>query len=202
MALDIQKWLEQLEQGSADGQEFWETYFPRLVRLARRQLKQLPRRVADEEDVALSAMNSFVQGARAGRFGLLADETNLWRLLVTITARKATAQRRRHFASRRNHGQVRGDSVFGTGGDPENGGGIDAVAGSTPTPEFAAEIGEELQRLLSQLDDPSLQEIACWKMEGWSNEEIAAKLGRSERTIERKLSQIRACWNADEASHD
>jgi len=63
-----------------------------------------------------------------------------------------------------------------------------------PTPEFAAQMAEEFQRLFARLDDPILQSIARCKMEGYSNEDIAAQIGRSIRTVERKLSLIRDCW--------
>jgi hypothetical protein len=52
-------------------------------------LRATSRRVADEEDVALSAFDSFCAGAERGRFPDLKDRDNLWALLVTITARKA-----------------------------------------------------------------------------------------------------------------
>jgi len=67
----------------------WERYFARLVGLARQKLRSTPRRAADEEDVALSAFDSFCRQAEAGRFPQLLDRDNLWRLLVTVTARKA-----------------------------------------------------------------------------------------------------------------
>jgi hypothetical protein len=46
--------------------------------------------MADQEDVALSAFDSFCRNAEEGRFPHLDDRDNLWRLLVVITARKAS----------------------------------------------------------------------------------------------------------------
>jgi DNA-directed RNA polymerase specialized sigma24 family protein len=165
--------------------------------LAQRRLKELPRRAADEEDIALSAMNSFVQGARAGRFPNLASENDLWRLLVTITTRKVGAQRRRHYAQRRDQGRVRGESIFQGAADGDEGPGIAGAAGPEPTPEFAALVAEQCRVLFEKLDDPLLRDVARWKMEGYSSEEIAGKLGRTVRTVERKLNLIRDCWSAD-----
>ncbi len=141
-------------------------------------------------------MNSFVAGARAGRFPQLDDESDLWRLLVTITARKASAQRRRHFALRRDSGKVRGESAFQSPGN-STGSGIKAVEGNEPTPEFAAQFADECQALFAKLDNQLLREIATWKMEGFSNEEIASRLGRNVRTVERKLALIRELWSAE-----
>src|SRR5689334_22900261 len=86
----VANWLVLLKEGdSAAAQALWERYFPRMVALARKRLQGARRREADEEDVALSAFDSFWRGAREGRFPHLTDRDDLWRLLVVITARKA-----------------------------------------------------------------------------------------------------------------
>jgi hypothetical protein len=57
-------WIQQLKAGErAATQALWESYFQRLVARARRQLAGVPRRAADEEDVALSAFDSFCRAA-------------------------------------------------------------------------------------------------------------------------------------------
>jgi DNA-directed RNA polymerase specialized sigma24 family protein len=70
-------------------QQLWERYFQRLVGLARAHLRDAPRRVADEEDVALSAFESFYQRAERGQFPQLNDRDDLWQLLVIVTVREA-----------------------------------------------------------------------------------------------------------------
>jgi hypothetical protein len=42
--------------------------------------------------------------------------------------------------------------------------------------------------------DRNLRTIAVWKMEGYTTEEIAAKLRLAPRTIESKLDLIRRRW--------
>ena len=64
-------------------------YFDRLAGLARRILHNAPRCATDEEDVALSAFDSFCRGIEGGRYPELTDRESLWRLLVVITRRKA-----------------------------------------------------------------------------------------------------------------
>ncbi len=82
--------LTQLQLGDqATVQTLWQRYFQRLVGLARKKLGNLPRRAADEEDVALSAFDSFCRAAEQGRFPRLSDRDDLWQLLVLITTRKA-----------------------------------------------------------------------------------------------------------------
>jgi hypothetical protein len=98
MAQDVSvtRWLEQLRTGNPEAAEvLFRAYFERLVRLARQHLarKRLQgarRREADEEDVAICAFASFCRGAAQGRFPQLADRDDLWRLLVVVTARKAS----------------------------------------------------------------------------------------------------------------
>ena len=62
-----------------------------------------------------------------------------------------------------------------------------------------AELADECQRLLDSLGSAELAQVALWKMEGYANEEIAAKLGCVPRTVERKLRLIRSLW-ADEVT--
>jgi DNA-directed RNA polymerase specialized sigma24 family protein len=56
----------------------------------------------------------------------------------------------------------------------------------------------EFERLLELLSDSQLRSIAVWKWEEYSNEEIAAMLGCTTRTIERKLKLIRTIWSEED----
>jgi DNA-directed RNA polymerase specialized sigma24 family protein len=44
------------------------------------------------------------------------------------------------------------------------------------------------------LGEPELRQIALWKVEGYTNEEIAARLDCVPRTVERKVGRIRLLW--------
>ncbi len=76
--------------------------------MASRKLGDLPRRVADEEDVVLSAFHDFLRGVEEGRFTRLDDREDLWQVLVMLTERKAIGLRRKTQAEKRGGGQVRG----------------------------------------------------------------------------------------------
>src|SRR5271166_2466864 len=191
----VTHWIGQLRAGDpVAAQQLWEGYFRRLVGLARGKLQGLSRRAADEEDVALSAFASFCRGVEGGRFPQLADRDDLWRLLVTITARKALHLARDERSQKRG-GAVRDEAALGdrNGSGVENAA-LDEFMGREPTPAFAAQVAEEFQRLLDSLGDADLRTIALWKMEGYTTEEIAAKLRRAPRTVERKLDLIRRRW--------
>ena len=193
--LTISQWLCGVQQGDSRAlQAVWEAYFPKLVHLARQRLRQRNRRVADEEDVALSVMESFFRAAQAGRFPDLTDRHDLWCLLLRMTARKAVDYDRRENRAKRGNGQVRGESAFGN----EELGAIQAVVGDAPTPEMAALMTEEFTRLLTLLNDDELERIALSKLEGYHNREIAQQLDCGERTIERRLEIIRAKWSRAE----
>jgi DNA-directed RNA polymerase specialized sigma24 family protein len=188
----VTNWLLQLRQGDEDAaQALWQRYFVRLVGLARNRLRGGPRAAADEEDVALSAFDSFCRSAEDSRFPSVLDRDGLWRLLVLITARKAGRLRRHEHALKRGAGQVVRETDLLAG---EEGGGLAEVVGSEPTPEFALEVAEECRRLLEVLAKEDLRAIALGKLEGYSNDELGQRLNTASRTIERKLSKIRQRW--------
>ena len=192
----VTTWIEQLGAGNrAAAQHLWERYFPRLVGLARQKLRGLPRRATDEEDVALSAFDSFCRGAERGRFPRLEGRDDLWALLVVVTARKAIDLRQRETRQKRGGGRVSGESVLDDLlGNKDGAAGIGQVVGAEPTPELAARVAEEFQRLLAQLPGDELRTVALRRMEGYTNAEIAAELGCADATVERRLKLIRSLW--------
>jgi DNA-directed RNA polymerase specialized sigma24 family protein len=189
----VTNWIHQFQAGDqAAFQKVWERYFRRLVGLARKRLRGAPRGGADEEDVALSAFDSFFRRAREGRFPQLVDRHDLWQLLVLIAARKAS-----NLAKYERRRPVLRASALPGGDGRENGSFFAAVIGREPEPALAAQVVEEYERLLEQLGDDNLRSVAVWKLEGYTNEEIAAKLGRSVAAVERKLSRIRLLWEKE-----
>jgi DNA-directed RNA polymerase specialized sigma24 family protein len=192
-------WMTQLKAGdAAAAQKLWEGYFHRLVALARQRLRGSRRREADEEDVALSAFDSFCRGAAGGRFPRLADRDDLWQVLVLLAARKALNQVEWEHRRKRGGGAVRGESAFlNLPNEDSAAAGLEHVIGREPTPVFAAQVADECDRLLGRLGDPDLRAIALWKMEGYTNEEIGQKLGCAVATVERRLQLIRKLWTAD-----
>jgi DNA-directed RNA polymerase specialized sigma24 family protein len=189
----VTRWLGELKAGRpVAAQRLWERYFTDLVRLARARLRMVPRAAEDEEDVALSAFDSFYTAATQGRFPLLDDRDDLWRVLVMLTERKASDLLRRQRRLKRGGGRVATEAdVAG----PE-GALLDHLAGPAPTPEFAALVAEEYRRRLAALPEESLRRVAVLKMEGYSNEEIAGRLGLGLRSVVRKLERIRRTWLA------
>lgn len=168
----------------AAAQAIWERFFQRACALARKKLGDLPKRMADEEDVALSAMHALCLGAREDRFQRLETRDDLWQLLAMITSRKASNLRRA--AGRR---PVSGESVFAD----EEGRALERLITGAPDPEFLAALSGTSEDLIGGLE-PKLRAVALLRLEGFTNEEIGARLGRSVASIERYVARIRGLW--------
>ena len=181
---DVTRWLQQLKAGDREAaRALWERYFRRLVTLARDRLRALPRAAADEEDLALSAFDSFCRNAEEGRFPRLDDRDDLWQLLVLIANRKACDLA--EYEGRERRDWRRTMPLDEEGAEPFS---------ADPDPAVAAEVAEESGRLLSLLPDEQIRAIAVRKLEGYSNEEIAGLVGCSLATVERRLALIRKFW--------
>jgi RNA polymerase sigma factor (sigma-70 family) len=194
----VTRWVTALKGGDvAAAQPLWERYHRRLVALARQKLQDARRREADEEDVVQNAFHSFFRGVTRGRFPQLNDRDNLWRLLVVITARKALDQLAHEHSKRHGGGTAQGESRISPGGPEWDEAALEQIVGEEPTPEFAAQVAEQYQRLLDLLGDDTLRQVAIWKMEGLTTDEVAERLDCSRRTVARKLDTIRIIWSKE-----
>jgi DNA-directed RNA polymerase specialized sigma24 family protein len=192
----VTRWVHGLKAGNGtDIQQLWNRYFRRLVRLAGTKLPEHCRRSFDEEDVAISAFQSFCDRAGRGQFPQLMDRDDLWRLLATLTVRKAVVMMRHQTRQKRGGGRVLGESGFAMrDGQVSTAVGLSDLLGKEPSPADAAGFAEAFECLIHRLDDPTLKSIALHKLEGWTIQEIAAAHGTSSKTVERKLRLIRAIW--------
>jgi DNA-directed RNA polymerase specialized sigma24 family protein len=187
-------WLPALQQGDEQAAErLWREYFVKIVRLAKRRMTGLRLRAADEEDVALSAMNSFCRMAQ-NREEPIVDSSELWRLLATIVKRKVNKERQRQFAEKRQEYRLVGESGVSpnhNNGNKEDDNGLAQLEGREPSPELALELAETWERILEL---PDAEELVILKHEGYSNSEIAEKMGCSTRTVQREIEKIRKEW--------
>ena len=164
----ITLWISQLKSGEADAaQRLWESYFHRMVDLARKKLEGAPRAMADEEDVAVSAFRSFCLRAQDGQFTQLTDRENLWPLLMAITANKSVDLIRQQ--NRKKRGWTGSTDAAETRLMANS---LSELISQDPEPEFTLQLADELQSLLRCLDDSGdedLKRIALMKMEGLAN---------------------------------
>jgi DNA-directed RNA polymerase specialized sigma24 family protein len=188
----VQQWIEALKRGESDhARRLFQEVYQRMVRLARRRLGAQSPRWVDEEDVALSAFDSFCRRAGEDRFPTLKNRDDLWKILLRITSRKAKDYLRAHRTLKRGGGEVRGDSAIA---DAELRGAMPDGGVEHQTPHLVAVVAEQCRRMLAALDDDTARSIALWKLEGYTDVEIADRLGCVPRTVVRKSNRIRDIW--------
>ncbi len=146
--------------------------YDRVLAVARQRLRQDPHQaVEDGEDVALSALNGLADAAAQGRFERLDDRSDLWRILAAITVKKALQRRRWYNRWKRSGRPTAADTVA----SPERPrretrrdehGLLARAVSKEPAPEFAAILREQIDHLLDVLPDPTLRQIAEWRLQG------------------------------------
>ena len=187
----VTNWLQAFQAGDREAVRLlWKRYFNRMVGLARLKLGNSPRGAADEEDVALSAFDSFCQGVEQGRFARLQDRDDLWRILAVITVRKAV-----NFIHHEGRQKRGGDQVQES--DDEV---LQGLLSREPSPAISAAMNEECHRLFELLGDEMLRKLVRLKLEGHTNTESATLLGRTRVTVQRMLSLIQHTWQQELAS--
>ena len=80
---------------------------------------------------------------------------------------------------------------------------LEALLGSEPTPDFVASAAaEEVDALINELPKDSHRQVALWRLEGYTHQEIAEKLNCTVRTVERKCDMIRKSLERGIPSHE
>jgi DNA-directed RNA polymerase specialized sigma24 family protein len=194
----VTHWIAELRHGNREAvQHLWKEYFAQIVRVAAQKLRGRRRRADDEEDVALSAMHSALRRIEGGEYPRLNDRNDLWRMLMVITEHKSRHLVRDEGRQKRGSNRTVLTECDAPDGDEAA---IEQILSREPTPQFAAEMAEQCDRLLCSLADDDLRRLAILKMEGHSNEEIAVLMQCATRSVERKLHFIRTVWNKADSS--
>jgi DNA-directed RNA polymerase specialized sigma24 family protein len=189
----ITQWIGELRSGEADAaSKLWARYFDDLVRLASSQLRGAPCAMADEEDVALSVLDTVCRGVAAGRLTSVHDRHDLWRLLVVIARQKSIDYRRLQGRKKRGGGMI---VYLETPADTDSSkvSWLEILEGG-PHPDDIAVLKEQLALSLADLPDDTFRKVAIAKLEGYTNQEIARQLQVAERTVERKLQLVKNLW--------
>ena len=177
-------WLRALVAGDEQAvAEFWQQYGERLNRLAERHLSPRLQRRVESDDVIQSACRTFFRRAQEGQFDL-PDAEALWRLLCIITLNKCRMLARYHGRERRSLAR---EQPLGGAAD-ESTAPHEPAAGEAP-PDQAAELADELSQLLAGLDAEE-QQLVDLKLQELTNDEIAARMNCSERTVRRILKRV------------
>lgn len=180
-----QSWVRRLAKGDPEVvEEFWGEYGARLQGLASEYLTTRLYRRVGPEDVVQSVCRTFLRRAQIGQFQLT-DSESLWRLLCAITLTKVREKARFHRRQKRSFDRERHfEPAAGDSGGPE----LQPEA-PQPTPAEAVEFADQLDQLLSGMDEEERRLVEL-KLEQFTNQEIADKLGCSERTVRRILKRV------------
>jgi RNA polymerase sigma factor (sigma-70 family) len=170
--------------------QLWLRFSGRLAAEVRHRLDARIIRRAGMDDVLQSLFAGFLAAA-PGPDGPPRNRAELWRLLVHFTMCKVANTAHYHRAKRRD---LRREEPLGDIGadpygsrprwlEPEDFRGLDPADEAMARMEFA--------RLLDVLPN-NLREVFVMRLEGYTNAQIAAQIGRVERTVELRLRTIRA----------
>jgi len=184
-------WLEHLKAGKgrdAAVEQLWKRYFQQLVDQAHKHLRSR-RTASDGEDAAIAAFEGFVRAVGNGMFPKLDDRNDLWQVLLMLTANKAKNAVRNENRLKRGGG-LAAHGIASSDSEPH---GI-LIASANPDPAEAAILADGVAQLLDALGSDELRQIAELALAGYTNAEVATKIGKAIATVERKLKRIREIW--------
>jgi DNA-directed RNA polymerase specialized sigma24 family protein len=188
----VSRLIERLKTDKPDAaNEIWQLYFQRLLPVARAKLATVRDPSIDEEDILVSVFDRFFRAVSEGRFAKLNDRDDLWQILLMLTERDASDQRRRSTTEKRGRDRVVNQSNLANLDLRQ----LREMADREPNPDQIVAFNEHLSICLHSLNEVSTREVAIMKLEGLSNQEIGNKLEISLSSVERKLRVIREVWH-------
>ncbi len=156
--------------------QLFERYAKALTRLAEQHLSRRMAGRLDGEDVVQSVFRTFFRRSAQGEFRIDSSD-ELWKLLVTITVRKAQARGRHHTTNKR-------DVRLEQPGSAEAWL-LEAIS-HDPGPDEAAVLVDQMKALVVGL--PTVYgRVLDLRLQGHNQSQIAAQLGISRRTVHRAL---------------
>jgi RNA polymerase sigma-70 factor (ECF subfamily) len=160
-------------------------YARRLIGLAAARLPAPVRAKEDEDDAVQSAFKSFFNRQKAGEFEP-EDWDALGTLLTYLTVCKVDRRIRKYLAEKRD---VRRESAADSGGENDDRPKWEA-ASPDPTADEKAVAEETLRELLKHLPAAD-RTVLTMRLQGYQITEIAAQVGKDERTVYRVLAAVR-----------
>lgn len=184
----VTRWIRELKAGNNDAlSKLWDRYFPKAKQRARHHFGKNPRVVRDEEDIAMSVMGALFKDASLID---VADREDLIRLLLVVTKRKVSSEKRSQKSRSRGGGKV---AVVTDLSDLLKNF-VSNQKGDIASPESLAVMSEQYQILMDSLPDEFYRDIVRLKLKGKTIQEVAKDLDVVPRTIHRKLKTIQSTW--------
>lgn len=148
-------------------------YARRLQGLAKKRLDPALAARVDVEDIVQSALGSFFRKATAGLYRA-PPSGELWQLLSAITRHKLNHARAKHLAAKRDARKT-----------------VAVVdAAKDVAEQLAAELKMSIDDVVAEYSDIE-RRIVDLRIEGHEIEQIAVRVARSRRTVERVLQEFR-----------
>jgi RNA polymerase sigma-70 factor, ECF subfamily len=172
--------------GSKEEQEarqLFDRYVESLLALARRRISQRLASRVDPEDVVQSVFRTFFAQLKAGRYRF-EQQDDLCKLLMRITVHKTLRHIAFHEADKRS-------PRLEVGQEDEAQKRILELLDHEPTPETTVTFLDQLEHFLSRLR-PEERQVVEMRLQGYTNEEIATRLGTYDRKIRRVVERIRS----------
>ena len=182
--------LDRVRSGDAEAiGQLYDRFLDRSVRLAKSRLNVGEERLIDDEQAAMSALESLVVRFRSGSYADIKDHLTLWNLLARIINRKLSKYRRCMYGPTRSPNmpvlqvsEAEGESSFNAGV---------SVAGNEPSPLSVMIADDTLNLIIENLSDPDTRTVLLLRMEGYCDAEIADKLQHSRNWVHRRGKTIR-----------
>jgi RNA polymerase sigma-70 factor (ECF subfamily) len=179
---EFEELLRRARAGEADAlTRLTEQYEPKVRIVARVLVGPAMRPYLDSVDVVQSVHRSLVAGLRDGKHDLSSPD-HLVALAVTMLRRKVASLWRHLQKQRRLSG-----GEMAPGGPPEP---LDARPGAAPDPAVEAAARDAAWRIIAGLTEPE-QRMLELRLQGYSTDEIAARLGLSPVALRVRLSRLR-----------
>jgi hypothetical protein len=153
-----------------------------LLARAEQHFHQRPASPIDPEDIVPSVLRTFFSRVKAGQCDLEYQD-DLCNLLARITVHKMLRQVAFRKATKPDASQEPRQGEAPQEGLPE-------LLDRGPSPEAAVAFLDQLEHFFSRFRPQDCQ-ILKLRMEGYGNEEIAAKLGTADRRIRRLTERVR-----------
>jgi RNA polymerase sigma-70 factor (ECF subfamily) len=182
----VEKWRK---GDQAAAQKLFDRYVDQLLALARRRISQRLASRVDAEDVVQSVFRTFFTRAREGQFRIQ-ERDDLAKLLVRITLHKTLRQVEFHKAAKRDPSQEAGQSS-------EAREKLFAFLDGEPAPEMVVACLDEMEHFLNKLR-PDERQVLELRLQGYTNREIADKLGTYDRKIRRVIEYVQGLAKQDQ----
>lgn len=188
----VERWRDGDEEAAGI---IYSRYIQRMMRVVGGKIPDSMRARVHPEDVVQSVFRTVFRRMQNGEF-TFSDDDDLWKLLVTVALNKARKQTTKNLAARRSINRETQLSELTVDESL-----LQHLSGQPNISDVVA-FRETLDGVLAQLDETGAN-IVQLRLEGFTQDEIAARLGITDRTVRRKLTTIRDIvlqWVTDDSN--